>query len=319
MGSLTNGLELGTMRLKSYSWTAERVCQKAMRCGSAALRYRIDSDLANVLVSLERFEEAHDLFASALKDCEALMGSKSRRSLIIRHRWSFCYYRQRDWDEAKRMAQETLATFSEILVPGILERPDLQCLIGRVLCEQGGYAESAELLSHALHEAKRIAGETEPLTIHCAIELAETYRTQNRLEDAEQVLQTTYDRTMEVGGQAREVLVYDLAALRQVQGHYAAAAKHFDEVSNSKERYCKNAQERAIWCRQQPRLVTEEDRDVETSDCNGQTTSHKATTTGRDPIDDTVAEGASRTPEALSIREKEGDDIRETGRTSSWC
>ena len=219
---------------------------EAERCLSGALdiSQSLDPDglvsseimtaLATTFVSMERYEEAEQLFMRALAINEKLVaqGRKHGTATSLLNNLGMLYQNLGRYPEARERFQEAVDLYEQYL-PDDPRKFNAKINLASVTGVLGDHARAEALTEEAWQEARRILGETHPNTLAAKVNLAAQYRVRAGLTDGadlrararrmfEEVVQIGRDRP-DTSYHAYINALRNLASMAAEEGDYAEA------------------------------------------------------------------------------------------------
>lgn len=219
-----------------YTQKAVRIAKKAPR--TLALCY---SDYNRGYLAFQRgqYGESEKAYKQGLEHCGSMFGKSHLYYSIVLTELAELYRKQSRYQDAGQALEEVLkireATFAG-------DNPDItetRIQIGRVLCEEGKYAQAKEYIQRALKDSQTILGDKDNFLIgkakHC---MGNIYRQYGRYQDSEDMLNEALAAQEKVLGPDHldvATLKRDLALVSQDRGNFSEAETLLKESLNAVE------------------------------------------------------------------------------------
>jgi tetratricopeptide (TPR) repeat protein len=138
---------------------------KHNREGEALAKLTSVNNMANVLSSQGKYEQAEDKYRQALRLCEKMLGKEHPDTVISMNNLAEMLYRQGKYGQAEAIHRQALSVREATLGK---EHPDTLTSINNlatVLRDQGKYEQAEEIHRQALGLYKTVLGKEYPLTL----------------------------------------------------------------------------------------------------------------------------------------------------------
>ncbi|MCY2959227.1 MAG: serine/threonine-protein kinase [Planctomycetota bacterium] len=158
----------------------------AERAGGAEAEITLSfqSDYANSLVRLKRYDEAEKLFRETLATCRRVLGSDHRVTRVAVNSLAVLLHTQGQLDDAEALYREALESGVRVRGSDHADTNIARMNLGSLLQSRGKLDEAEPLLVAAHAGISRVYGEAHPQTAEAAAILARFYYQQGRIKDS---------------------------------------------------------------------------------------------------------------------------------------
>lgn len=193
---------------------------------------RMKSVFGSTYSGLGQPEKALAPLESALASGRAHLGVEHAQTLQAMQNLATCYFELGRFDDAGRLARETLAVHAKLPAEDV--DPEEQAksffLVGLVAHKTGNQREAAELIRKAQAVLVELKGKGSRFAVQCGVALSAVYWELGRQQEAEDLLRAAVaDGTATIGGDHPSVInaLNNLGKLQMDRGLFSEAAKTF--------------------------------------------------------------------------------------------
>ncbi|KAK4243173.1 kinesin light chain 3 [Corynascus novoguineensis] len=181
-------------------------------------------NLASTFWNQGRWKEAELLFVQVMETFKRVLGEEHPNTLTSMANLASTYWNQGRWKEAELLEVQVMETSLRLLGE---EHPDTLTSMANLAStmanlastywNQGRWKEAEELQAEELNICSRVLGEEHPNTLNSMANLAHTWNSQDRLEDALNLMKTCFHHQQQVLGRDHPDTVSTLSILTEWQ------------------------------------------------------------------------------------------------------
>ncbi|KAK8009153.1 hypothetical protein PG991_011704 [Apiospora marii] len=223
---------------KRALWTAVKVAREVFGAEHPSTLSSMNN-LANVLSSQGKYEEAERMHRQTVQQSEKALGAEHPDTLASMNNLANVLSSQGKYEEAERMHQKELSLCEKALGA---EHPDTlgsMNNLANVLSSQGKYEEAERMHRQTVQRREKALGAEHPSTLTSMNNLAEVLSSQGKYEEAERMhRQTVQRREKALGAEHPSTLgsMNNLANVLSSQGKYEEAERmHRQTVQRSEK------------------------------------------------------------------------------------